>query len=203
MPAAFNLQGIRAPLRGGLRLIEPRSVEQHPIGEGFQGEDMSLANKIIGELRQREFALLETRRQLNVALETGMMTQDEYAKALQTVEGATKQASKSTYQFAVAAIQSASAMIAMAAGGGGSLGGFLGLAGGLLSFVNPIVGAAVGGLGAIVSAGQNRHGDPVPVGLRMWTSGRRTRWRARGPVRTGSSSTWSTPGGTSGRRSTS
>lgn len=85
----------------------------------------------------------------------------EQADAASQAVVAVDQLTISTQQFAVAAINTVSAMIAQIAGGGGGIGGFLGLAGGLLSFVNPIAGAAVGGLGAIIAA--TTRDQPLPV----------------------------------------
>jgi hypothetical protein len=70
-------------------------------------------------------------------------------------------------RFAVGVINTAAALVAqLAGGGGGGIGGFLQLAGGILSFVNPVAGALVGGAGTIASGLESKNRDPVPVDVR-------------------------------------
>jgi len=151
----------------GLRFTQPQFVGQEagpPVAERFAEADAVL-DKVIGAQSRYN----ETLSQLDQLLQQGTISEDQYnaakaeaARAADRATGATDRLAKSQERFAIAAINTAAALIAQAVGGGGGgLGGFLGLAGGLLSFVNPIAGAVVGGLGAVVSAADRR--DPVPV----------------------------------------
>jgi hypothetical protein len=180
---AGQLSGVRAAVRtelgvpavpadsfqgAGLRFRTPERVGQREgtvRGRGVSSETDAILNRVIGgQLRYNQ-----TLEELQGLLRNGSITEEQYnaakdeaARAANRAGAATRSLARETERFAISAINTVAAIASMAVSGQGSAGGFLGLAGGLVSFINPLAGAGIGALGAIVSAVERRN-EPQPV----------------------------------------
>lgn len=101
-----------------------------------------------------------------LAASLGLLTAEQYRRAIETLDQSMQKASISAEQLATAAIQSFSAIIQAIIGGrgaGGIFGGLLGTIGGIVGIANPLAGAALGGLGGIITGLSGRGDKPKIV----------------------------------------